>query len=581
MEQENERAVMSATSLDDFKPSDLGFDHERFPSYRQIQLEAIEQATSGEERFQALTIPTGGGKSLVAASIHKLTGWRTVILTSTLGLQSQYMRDFEHIGLTDIRGKANYKCQDFEDMTCRDGGRAGCQWAGSVSCAYESAKGRARNREFLISNYPFWLNVNDRAQGLERSISESIAKGGNPIECLVLDEADNAPEVLSDYMSIRVTAKELVDLLGWDDPEELKDDLSLWVKAANSWFREADIQLDNMERQIKAKERSVSKAELDFMHKLESLWDKLDRIKSINPDDDDWVLEMKKHPQWGNSWEFGVVSPGRYAESKLFVHIPHVVLMSGTLRPEDLGELWIRKEERKFREWPKIFPPNRNPIYLIPAKKIVDDKPVSIRLNKHTSDQDKRIWLEWMDLFLDARQDRKGAMLVTSYDYQQFIMENSRHAKWMLGNTKDPESDSATKVFDDFVKAKPPKILISPSFGRGWDMKYDIAEYVIIPKIPFKPIQSKVMQARLKRWELYGDYLAMKDIRQMVGRPMREFDDRAEIAIMDGQGEWWLWRNKGLAARGFVDGIRKRVDLPKPPPKLEPKLEPKIVEINS
>src|SRR4051812_11451789 len=46
-------------SLAGFTPEELGLPADRFPEFREIQVEAIEQIANGEKRFQALCLPTG------------------------------------------------------------------------------------------------------------------------------------------------------------------------------------------------------------------------------------------------------------------------------------------------------------------------------------------------------------------------------------------------------------------------------------------------------------------------------------------------------------------------------------------
>src|SRR5207253_552582 len=61
------------------------------------------------KRFISLCAPTGFGKSLMYFMAAVLTGKRTVILTSTKGLQDQLLSDFGKIS-SDIRGMSNYSC---------------------------------------------------------------------------------------------------------------------------------------------------------------------------------------------------------------------------------------------------------------------------------------------------------------------------------------------------------------------------------------------------------------------------------------------------------------------------------------
>src|SRR3989304_6827040 len=101
----------------DIQPSDLGFDSTQFPEYRTnpttnepVQLQAIEYAVECSKRFCGMSIPTGVGKSLIAMSVAKITGLRTVILTGTVSLQNQYNSAFERDGLTEIKGRSRYTC---------------------------------------------------------------------------------------------------------------------------------------------------------------------------------------------------------------------------------------------------------------------------------------------------------------------------------------------------------------------------------------------------------------------------------------------------------------------------------------
>lgn len=556
-----------STILDMLRPEDLGFEGNRFKSYRPIQLEAIEQVSESEARFQGLALPTGAGKSLVAASIHRLTGWRTVILTSTKGLQEQYLRDFEQIGMRDIRGKLNYQCGQFEKLKCGDGKRAGCGL--KATCSYECARLDAKEANLLVSNYAYWLRARRAAlEYTDKEVDNGLEP--NPIECLILDEVHNAPEELAGYMSCRLYEKELREILGLnpehgEELDRMKEDLSSWVHAAEDWHREADMQLTNMERLLKAKGRFVTKAELDHAQRLEALIDKLERIQDIDAGSGEWVMEAKSSARWGRSWEFDIVWPGQHGESKLFQGVEHVVLMSATLRPKTMSLLGIRKEEFEFREWPRVFPAQRCPIYYLPARR---DGGVPIGLRYKSSDEDLKRWAEWIDLILESRADRKGIIHCIAYHRQTYLMEHSRFKSRLIGNTQDPESDSATEICRKFKESKEPLVLCSPSFSTGWDFPGTDCEFVIIAKVPFPPGKGKAMMARKERDGSYLNYLAMQELVQSSGRGMRSSEDRCEVFCVDGNLQWFINQNKSLAPKWFSLAIKSAVQIPARAPKL-------------
>src|SRR5262249_26130519 len=154
--------------------------------------------------------------------------------------------------------------------------------------------------------------------------------------------------------------KEIRDLLGCDAPHH--EDLNKWKKFSSEWIKSAGLFLKELESAIKR--RSSNQKELERITRLESLIEKFEKIASL---DNDAVCEMHESSRYGRSWSFDVIWPGKLSESKLFAGIKKVVIMSATLRPGDLAELGVSKEDYEFREWPRVFPVSRGPIYHYPA----------------------------------------------------------------------------------------------------------------------------------------------------------------------------------------------------------------------
>lgn len=426
--------------LDEFTPADFGLD--RFETYRDIQKEAIEQAVYGEKRFQALALPTGAGKSLVAVSAAKLSGWKTVILTSTKGLQSQYLDDFERYGMADIRGKANYRCKDVANFNCRDGQRVGCR---SGECRYMTARNTAQSSSITVTNYAYWLSVKEWPMP----------------DCLILDEAHAAVDELSDHMGVRIYEKELIDLIGREDVRA--EELSRWAGQfgmAYGMKRDCGIQLENAMWMLQ-NEQTRQRAEQ--VEKLQSLFDRLERIWRM--DGEGWVCEYAEGTRYGRVWDFDCVWPGKYNEF-LFRNCPRVILMSATLRPKTLDLLNIPEDQMEFKEWPRIFPANRHPIYYIPPK---NDEGKTIRMNHGSSDEDLKKWVELIDEIIQPRLDRKGIIQTVSYQRQKFLIEHSRWQAYMIANTSDPDSETAADICQKFKDSAYPVILVSPSFSTGYD----------------------------------------------------------------------------------------------------------------
>ena len=88
-------------------PTDFGAP-EKFTSWRKEQVDAIMRLSDADARHACFNMPTGSGKSLVAAMAGTFLGLRTLVLTSTKALQDQIVRD--QLTQVDLRGQSNYEC---------------------------------------------------------------------------------------------------------------------------------------------------------------------------------------------------------------------------------------------------------------------------------------------------------------------------------------------------------------------------------------------------------------------------------------------------------------------------------------
>lgn len=545
-------------------PSDLGFDSQRFPKFRDIQLEAVEWTLDvfqeKGKRFVAPCLPQGAGKSLYAETIHKLTGWRMGVLTAYHGLEKQYMDDFERCGLVDIRGRSNYSCLDYEGLDCKDGEELGCQLGVPGGCSYGVAKLKAKNNPSFVTNYDYWMNVNDRADGLD---NENYL-----IDILVLDEAHSARAKLASYISCRLYESELRRFGEWPNGEELKE-WSQFAKEARLSV-EAEIRTAGME--IVHLGKKVEPKQLGELSRLRSLSSRLKRIAMSSGDD--WIVEEEIGGKYGRLWKFDSTFPGKYAEQYLFCGVPRVIAMSATLKPKTMWQLGVKSSEFEFKAWRRIFPPNRNPIYLVNCPTGRANKkgdPTYVQVDKHTSQDDMGRLIDWMgEEIIKPRLDRKGMIQTTSYDRQELVMDVSAYSKHMIGNVRNPDDDEegAEGVARKFRAASPPRILVSPSFTTGYDFKGDQCEYIILIKVPFEPMVSKVAKAIEARDPEYGPFNAMQTTEQSGLRGMRFEMDRLELFLICGHFRWFIYQYAHLGQEWFIKSVRKVVKVPPPPPRL-------------
>jgi hypothetical protein len=175
------------TLLSGLTPADLDLP-DKFEAFRPAQLEAIDYAATSDKRFVAMGLPTGAGKSLIAAAIQKLTGLKAVYLTATKGLQDQVGRDF---GAADVRGRANYDCHHTpEGHTC-DSASDICEFAGrsDCRCPYTKAVEEGKAANLTVTNYTYWLHS-------RRLNPNALGNDWNPVELLILDECFPAGTII-------------------------------------------------------------------------------------------------------------------------------------------------------------------------------------------------------------------------------------------------------------------------------------------------------------------------------------------------------------------------------------------------
>ena len=508
-------------------PQDFNFP-EKFASFRDIQLEAIPWAVLSDRRFRAGALPVGSGKSAVAMAIAKHFN-RTAILTVTKGLQKQYSSEFEPCGLVNIQGRTNYICDVADD--CKQGGHLRCTSQRAGTCPYVQKYEQAKAGDYLVTNYAYWLNVMNKGQGL----------GG--FDCLILDEAHDSARALSSYLDFHISEAE-VERFALPSPKPCVEDLSLW----SEWARKADHALKaHLNTQRNPHHRALE------AERLETLMDRLARLQTLTSEN--WVCEISEGTKYGRFWKFECVWPGQYGEL-LFKGIPNVVLMSGTLRPSALGELGIKRSDCDFRSWPRIFPPNRAPFYHV--------KCVNVKYG--LSGEQEQKWLDTIDRVIEGRYaQRKGIIHTVSYARQRLLLERSRFRQYMLANSNDPDSEAATEVVDRFRAAKAPAILVSPSFGTGWDFPGFDCEWQIVTNIPFPPMQSKVMKRRKELNPAYQAQQAAKELAQFLGRPMRFEKDRAENFIVDDRIGWFVGMARKFLPEDFT--FNTVIDVPVPGPR--------------
>lgn len=540
----------------------------KFSSFRRGQEATFLSLLETERRFSLLSAPTGTGKSLIYMALARATGWRTLVLVGTKGLQQQLTADFAEAGMVDMRGAANYPCVAVREGASlapfgRDG--AGCDegpcrvgiWCDlkKGGCLYYDAQAQAARSQIVVTNYAYWLS-------LGRHSDPNIL---GPFDLVVLDEAHTAPDWLNDFCAVDLDRREVKRYLDLELPP-IDEGTSVWVSWAKSAAQVARDKYaevkEALEHSISPKDiRSLTRRLLDVMRIGRSLAELSSAGSWMNADapkkdsrmpglHTDWVVEKTT-----NGLKFSPVWAHAYAEQYLFRGIPNVVLSSATLFPDAIMRyLGIDSRDSALHEVKSSFDPRRRPFIHINGEP-------RIRVDFRITEGAMRLLVNRIDAIIDDRQDRKGIIHTRSYRWAQILAERSRHRDILMTHT----SKDSRRTIERFRTSAAPSILVSPSVEEGFDFPGELCRYQIVLKVPFIDGRSPLAKARKKSDKDYPSYVAALALVQMVGRGMRSDDDYCETFILDDHWSWF--RNKVKFPEWFK---RAWQVLRKAPPPLDP-----------
>lgn len=500
----------------------------KFNDWYPGQQDAVLQIMSwlqGPSRFLCASLPTGSGKSLAAVIISILSGQKATLLTSTKGLQRQYLQDFEHNGMSEIMGQNSYTCRlDESGQTrvdwgpCHAGGYH-CEYR-EKGCSYYDALHHADGSSLTVTNYHYWLAQNHYSEMARPHL-------------LVCDEAHLAFQALQSHLEFSI---------GWADCQAVDvrfpDDME-WVEWV-AWSEAAYPKALKVLEHLTAEAREHQRATKPLLARLRATNDLLRGLTAISGAQGRWIAE--RHD---DSWTFSPLWPYQYAD-RLFLDVPKVLLMSACMTEKSMDVLGVREDEREWLEAPSAFPPENTPIIHIPTA----------RINYSTPDHELRTWVSRIDQILDRRQDRKGIIFTVSYKRRDFLIANSRHSGIMMTHQS---RDTWSRV-QQFRRAPAPCVLVSPSITSGWDFPDDDCRFIVIGKIFYPSMISELSKARQLEDKEWSSFVAMDTTQQAAGRGTRSAQDWCEVFITDDNWKWFWPRYRHLSASWFGGRVRGSSD---------------------
>lgn len=523
-----------------------------------------EYKKNKENKFFLLNLPVGTGKSHLALMI---ADWylknvngnaKFDVITNSKILQDQYVETYESIN--DLKGKENYECAQYS-CSCAQGNefnrlnKSNCEF-----CPHSSAReGYVSGRMSLTNFYLYILFQLYMTKMMD-------ARGGN---VLIVDEAHDFDDVMSDFITIKIT-ETVVKRLKFSNEDKIIKELkkittiSGYIDFLKELQGEIATTISDVERTLSAEKRNVKSvkrenavnkvlggknSDIKLMQVITDLQQYQSKIEiflneyKANPNN--WVLESNYNEKTKQKelslepiWAFD------YLDKYVFSKYDMVFLMSGTILDKSLfcqlNGLDVEKAVYYSIESP--FPVKNRPIYYMPLGK----------MSYKSKEETFKNYVPFIQKILNKYSDKKGIIHSNSFEL----------ASWIARDVKDPRlvyHDSSNKdlVLQEHYATDKPTVIVSPSMDTGVSFDDDKARFQVIAKIPYPSLASQKNKLRQKNNPEWYTWKTISGLIQMTGRAVRSSEDYADTIIIDGSFSDLLKYSGQYFPHWFQEAIKK------------------------
>jgi Rad3-related DNA helicase len=181
----------------------------------------------------------------------------------------------------------------------------------------------------------------------------------------------------------------------------------------------------------------------------------------------------------------------------------------------------IKNSESWFHEWRDPFPAHLSPVYWVPTGKMGrHEGPEAMERSVARTDEMADIWAP----------NHKGIIHTHSYERAEEVRAKSKWGKWMIVNKDANDIHTAE---DKYRNARPPAILVSPSFSTGFDFPDSACDWQVINKLPFPKRNDPVVMARMESDDQYYNHETMQTFVQATKRGTRHERDGCVTIVTD------------------------------------------------
>lgn len=536
---------------------------------RQEQSDALDfimktKSEKPETKFFLMNMPVGVGKSHLSMMI---ADWyiskidkdaKVDVITAGKLLQDQY--DDTYSSVHNLKGKENYECTQYK-CSCANGkefnrlNKTSCTY-----CPYDDSRLGYITGKIGLTNFYLYLIYALYNQGIMDQRKSNV---------LIVDEAHDFDEVMSDFISVKITEATVKKLKFTNEGEILRklkkiSTLTQYITFLEYLRNEIFSTIAELDKSMSGNDRSadLDKRKLKIgkvtggqhtdvklmqvVNDLNQYAAKIDLfLKEYAENPHNWVMESSYNEKT-KTQEFSLepIWAYDYLDKYVWSNYDMVILMSGTILDKDLfSELnGLDKDKSVYYSIPSPFPLQNRPIYYMPLGK----------MSYQNKEEAFKNFVPYMYKILKKYEGKKGLIHTNSFELANWIRRDVQDSRLIFHDSNNKE-DMLRKHFEE----KDPTVFVSPSVGTGVSFDHEKSRFQVIAKIPYPSLGSQKNKLRQKNNPEWYAWKTICGLMQMTGRSVRSKTDFADTIIIDSSfGDILRYSSKYLP-KWFQEAIKK------------------------
>jgi ATP-dependent DNA helicase DinG len=529
-------------------------------------LEEISRIFSKGKKFVIASLPTGSGKSHIAASVARssspidkrrkeliesyliykkdkdgnyqyedefLNGesYGSYILTITKSLQDQYQTLFQESIIA--KGKSNYCCAVDPNLS-----------VDFAPCLYSP---KLKEKCFELDRCPYYRTRNEAFASIDPILNYrafiNLPKFLRRREIYICDEASGIEGELVSQYTISINYS-FLESEGIPFKKLYNDDSNSAMFWLQDIYQKLKSELDSLKVRISnfAKSESHSSIKIKEMQKLGKFTNIVNSIEEVLRvwEDCEYLVEHRDHEK-----VTFVPYDIKPLAKKLFDGADMILMMSATIsnHAEFAKSLGIQECEYEYIEVPSVFDSSKSPI----------KSSRKYNLSYKNNNKDLPKILEAAIEICNMHKGEKGIIHThtnqITEELKKKVKDNDRFIFREIGKSNEAILLEHKERLDDDT------ILVSPSLDTGVSLDDELGRFQIIIKAPFLPLNSK----RIKKiYDKNKNYYMMKMLNtlvQMCGRCTRSEKDHSVTYILDGNAVNSILINKKHLPKHFIERL--------------------------